>query len=362
MITSAYVHIPFCRRKCHYCSFVSFAKEELREKYISSLLGEIKTRYNGEKLKTLYIGGGTPSLLSAGQIGQIVGCFDFKNGAEITCEANPENLSFEWLKDIRTAGVNRLSLGVQSFDDNLLTAIGRKHSVKDVFTALENARAAGFENINADLIYGLPNQEVSDFSASVITACELGFEHLSSYGLKIEENSYFYKNMPENLPDDEIQAQMYLKLIEITKKYGYRHYEISNFAKKGFESRHNLNYWNDGNYYGFGCAASGFEGNLRYTHLKTIEEYCQNPLSFSEKEEITPQMRLEETIFLGLRKAGGINVKEINQNFGIDFETKYADILKKYAAYFVKTDGGYAFSDNGFLISNIILSEFIEAE
>ncbi|MCR5262125.1 MAG: radical SAM family heme chaperone HemW [Candidatus Gastranaerophilales bacterium] len=360
MITSAYVHIPFCRRKCYYCSFVSFAKSELREKYLSALLSEIKNRYKGEKLKTLYIGGGTPSLMSAESIGKIIGCFDFENDAEITCEANPEQLSLQWLKDIKSAAVNRLSLGVQSFDDNLLRTIGRKHSVKDVFTALENARRAGFENINADLIYGLPNQEMSDFSASVITACELGFEHLSSYGLKIEENSYFYGNMPDNLPDEDMQAAMYLKLIEITEKYGFEHYEISNFAKKGFESKHNLNYWNDSNYYGFGCAASGFENNIRYSHCRTIGEYCQNPLALLEKEVLSPQMRLEETIFLGLRKKEGIKVKEINQNFGIDFETKYADILKKYGEYFVRTSDGYAFSDKGFLVSNVILSEFIE--
>lgn len=360
MITSAYIHIPFCRRKCHYCSFISFSKIDLQEKYIKSLLKEIQTRYKGEKLKTLYIGGGTPSLLTAKNIEKIINCFNFEINAEITCEANPEKLSYEWIKDIKSAQINRLSLGVQSFDDKLLQIIGRKHNIKDVFTTLKNARKAGFENISADLIYGLPNQTMSDFSSSVITACELGFEHISSYGLKIEENSYFYHNKPEKLPDDELQADMYLKLIEIMEKYGLQHYEVSNFAKKGFESKHNLNYWNDENYYGFGCGASGFEDNIRYSHLKTIEEYCQTPLILTEKEELSPQIRLEETIFLGLRKTDGINIKKINQKFSIDFEQKYADILKKYADYFIKTPVGYAFSDNGFLISNEILSEFIE--
>ncbi len=360
MTSSVYVHIPFCRQKCFYCSFCSYPKLELKDIYISNLLKEIETRYQKEQIQTLYIGGGTPSLIDYSQLSQIISKFKLKEDSEITIEANPESTTREWLKGIFDAGINRLSFGVQSFDDKLLKIIGRKHTVKQVFDVISTAREIGFKNINIDLIYGLPTQTMADFSVSVITACEIGVEHISSYGLKIEKGSKFYKKKPENVPDEEIQADMYLKLCEIAKKYGYQHYEISNFAKKGFESNHNINYWNAQNYYGFGCAASGFEGNTRYTHEKGIEKYIKNPLKLVEEEILDKQTKLEENIFLGFRKAEGINVLEINKNFEIDFEKRYSDILKKYKKYLRKTEKGYALTDEGFLLSNYILSDFLE--
>lgn len=360
MATSVYLHIPFCRRKCNYCTFASYSDLQLIDEYILALTSEISQRYKGKNLKTLYIGGGTPSLLPERYLKKLISLFNYEKEAEITCEANPENLSYDWLAKIYQCGVNRLSLGVQSFDNKILKLIGRKHTVKVAFEAISNARKAGFNNINTDLIYGLPTQTMPDLSSSVITACELGVEHISSYGLKIEDGSYFAKNMPKNLPDEDMQADMYLKLIEITKKYGYKHYEISNFAKDGFESKHNLTYWHGENYYGFGCAASGFEGNLRYSHSRTIPEYIKNPVLLTEKEFLTDEILLEEAIFLGLRKSDGIDINQINKRFSIDFEEKYAKILQKYEKYFCKTDVGYAFSDEGFLISNYILSDFIE--
>lgn len=360
MPTSVYIHLPFCRRKCNYCTFASYSDLQLIDEYILALTSEISQRYKCEKLKTLYIGGGTPSLLPARHLKKIISLFNYEKHAEITCEANPENLSYDWLLQIFQSGINRLSLGVQSFDNKILKLIGRKHTVKAAFEAIFNARKAGFNNINIDLIYGLPTQTMPDVSSSVITACELGVEHISSYGLKIEDGSYFAKNMPKNLPDEDMQADMYLKLIEITKKYGYKHYEISNFAQTGHESKHNLTYWRSENYYGFGCASSGFEGNLRYSHSKTIPEYIKNPVLLTEKEFLTDEIMLEEAIFLGLRKSDGIDINQINEKFSIDFEKKYAKILQKYEKYFRKTDVGYAFSDEGFLISNYILSDFIE--
>lgn len=360
MTSSVYIHIPFCRQKCFYCSFCSYPKLDLREKYISKLLTEIEKRYQNEQIKTLYIGGGTPSLIDYTQINKIISKFNFKNNAEITIEANPESTTTEWLKGIFDAGINRLSFGVQSFDNNLLKVIGRKHTVKQVFDVISTARDIGFKNINIDLIYGLPTQTMADFSVSAITACEIGVEHISSYGLKIEEGSKFYEKEPENVPNEEIQADMYLKLCDITEKYGYQHYEISNFAKKGFESKHNTNYWNAQNYYGFGCAASGFEGNMRYTHEKTIENYIENPLKLVEEEILNNKTKLEENIFLGFRKAEGINILEINKNFEIDFEKKYFDILRKYKKYLRKTEKGYALTNEGFLLSNYILSDFLE--
>lgn len=360
MTKNAYIHIPFCRRKCNYCSFVSYPKQDMKNEYVKALIKEIEQRYKQERLNTLYIGGGTPSLLSQEQISQIVSLFKFENNAEITIEANPEHLSFDWLKGVKDAGINRLSLGAQSFDENILKIIGRFHTVKDIFTAVANARTAGFSNINIDLIYGLPSQEMSDFSASLITACEMNIEHISSYGLKIEEGSAFFKNTPQNLPSEELQADMYEKLCELTEKYNFKHYEISNFAKEGFSSRHNLNYWEANTYYGFGCASCGYENDTRYSHTTSIEKYIENPTLLTEKNILSKSDKLEEKIFLGLRKADGINTKELNENFGINFEEKYSDILQKYEKYFVKTGDNYAFTTQGFLISNYILSEFIE--
>lgn len=360
MTSSVYIHIPFCRQKCYYCTFSSYPKLDLREKYLVGLLEEIENRYLGENVKTLYIGGGTPSLIEADEIAKILSKFNFDKNAEITIEANPESTTFDWLKGVFDCGINRLSFGVQSFDDDLLKKIGRKHTVKEAFDRIADALKVGFKNINVDLIYGLPSQTMSDVSASVITACEIGVEHISSYGLKIEDGSRFYSDLPKALPDEDMQADMYLKLCEITKKYGYEHYEISNFAKKGFESRHNLNYWNAENYYGFGCGASGYEGLTRYTHENTIEKYLENPINLTEKETLTKDVQLEETIFLGFRKADGVNVLAINEKFGINFEEKYSKILEKYKKYFKKTRNGYAFTNDGFLISNYILSDFAE--
>lgn len=360
MIESAYIHIPFCRRKCSYCTFSSYPKINLKNQYIAALCFEIEKRYRDDILKTMYIGGGTPSLLEISDIRKIISYFNFDNEAEITCEINPENLSYKWLQELFQIGVNRISIGVQTFDEKLLSLIGRKHSVKEAFQAVNNAQKAGFSNISIDLIYGLPSQTMKDIAASVIIACEMGIPHISTYGLKIEKGSVFYKQKLQNRPDEEMQADMYLKIIEITKKYGYKHYEISNFAKESFESKHNLNYWNANNYYGFGCAAAGYENEMRYVHQKTIEKYCQNPLILTGKEFLTPEILLEEAIFLGLRKSEGINIKQINQKFGINFEEKYKKILEKYARYFIQHDCNYAFTDEGFLISNCILSDFIQ--
>lgn len=359
-IKNVYIHIPFCRRKCNYCTFSSYSEPELIEDYLTALEKEIQSGYNNEKIETLYIGGGTPSLLKSLQIARIASLFNCENNAEITCEANPENLSLDWLKGIFDAGVNRISFGVQSFDDNLLKIIGRNHTVKDAFNAVSNARKAGFNNISIDLIYGLPGQEISDVSASVITACELQIPHISTYGLKIEEGSRFSKMHINNLPDEDIQADMYLKICSILEQYGFKHYEISNFAKDGYFSEHNLNYWKANGYYGFGTAACGYDGKYRYSHDKTISGYINSSTVLTEVTELSRQEKLEEKIFLGLRTCEGINLEDINRDFHIDFEKKYSDILKKYDRYFISKNGNLSFNNEGFLISNYILSDFLE--
>ena len=361
MAESVYVHIPFCRQKCNYCSFISFTNKEYIENYINALLPEISERYQCEKIKTLYFGGGTPSLLSPDYFEKILSKFIFCENPEITIEVNPEYLTLEYLKNVFETGINRVSIGVQSFNQKILEIIGRKHSVSDIFKAVEFAKSAGFKNISIDLIYGLPEQTLEDFEKSINKAISLDVNHISSYGLKIDEGSYFYKNKPKSLPDSDMQADMYLKMIDILGKNGFKHYEISNFAKNGFESKHNLNYWNAKEYYGFGCAACGYENKIRYSHENLLENYIKNPVFLIKEPSLTEQEMLEEYIFLGLRKKEGINLSDIKNHFNIDFNSKYGNILNKYSKYFEKNDDFLNFTDEGFLISNIILSEFIEA-
>lgn len=384
MIKNAYIHIPFCRSKCNYCSFVSFDRLELKTAYLKALENQIDAEYKGEKLNTLYFGGGTPSLLSVEEFKRLLGLFSLENNAEITVEVNPDSIDFEYLQELKSLGINRLSIGSQTFDDKVLKLIGRRHNSEQIKSALNCARKAGFDNISLDLIYGLPAQDLKDFEEDLKVAVDLQPEHISLYGLKIEEGCYFHKRQPDGLPDLDMQADMYLKAVEFLKNSGFEHYEISNFARKSYESKHNLNYWNNKTYYGFGCSASGYifypsprplpqgarvesgfcpsslQGQfIRYTNQLDLGKYIQNPFKKISEQKLTKQEVLEEAIFLGLRKIAGINIEEINKKFNINFEEKYFEILKKYSDFFTKTEKGYALNLQGILISNDILSEFI---
>lgn len=362
MTENAYIHIPFCVKKCKYCAFISYNKLQLKTAYIQALTEEIKVNYKGEKLKTLYFGGGTPSLLNISELSQLLSCFHTDNYTEITIEANPNKLKFEYLKELKTIGINRLSIGVQSFNDNILQLIGRLHSVNDINNTIENSRKAGFENISIDLIYGLPTQTIDDFKESLQKAVKLGVDHISLYGLKIEEGTEFQLNKPPNLPDDDTQADMYLLASDILLSAGYQKYEVSNFALKDKESKHNLNYWNANTYYGFGCAAHGYENDIRYENETDIEKYILNPTKKIVQSTLTTQDKLEEQIFLGFRKAEGINIENLKKEFKYDFEaeneSKLADFIE--SKHIIKTQQGYAFTDEGFLLSNVILSEFLK--
>lgn len=362
MPKSVYIHIPFCRSKCHYCSFVSFPKTELKKDYLKVLEREINSVYENEPLNTLYFGGGTPSLLVPDEFYTLTKHFNITPKTEITAELNPDDLSFGYMRSLYDIGINRISLGVQSFDDEILKLINRRHDSKQVIQAVENAKKTGFKNVSLDFIYGLPNQSEEMFYDDLKKAVKLGVEHISLYGLSIEENCYFYKNRPQNLPDDDMQADMYLNAVELLKNSGFEHYEISNFAKSGFESKHNLNYWNNEEYYGFGVSAHGYLNGVRYGNKNTIEGYIKNPLERSEERIETEKDKLEEEIFLGFRKMDGINISRINSKYGIDFEEKYLKILKKYEGLNLleKTSDGYKLTTNGVLVSNTILAEFLQ--
>lgn len=361
MTKSVYIHIPFCKSKCKYCSFVSYTNLEIKEKYLVALIKEIKNRYKGEELNTLYIGGGTPSLLTTRELEKIINLFNINNKTEICLELNPETINENYLKDLKALGINRLSFGCQTFDDEILKIIGRRHNSTQVKNVVRLAIKSGFANINLDFIYGLPKQTLELFENDLKQAINLDITHISLYGLKIEDGCYFYGNLPKNLPDEEMQAQMYLMAVGFMAEHDFEHYEISNFSKKGFYSRHNLNYWNNEGYYGFGAAAHGYENGIRYSNFCELNAYIsqQKPESF---HKVTKQEQLEEEIFLGFRKNEGINAKHLNSKFDIDFDKKYSSIIEKYLSYgyLIKTTNGYKLSKNGILISNSILCEFLQ--
>lgn len=361
MVKNAYIHIPFCKSKCKYCSFVSFPKLEMKEEYLKALKNEINHFYEKEELNTLYFGGGTPSLLTSREFNSILALFNKNKFTEITAELNPETLTCEYMTELKEIGINRISLGCQTFNDAILKFIGRRHNSEQVKNAVNLAKNAGFENISLDFIYGLPSQTREIFTADLKTAINLGVQHISLYGLKIDEGCTFYNNMPDNLPDDDIQADMYLDAIKILTEAGFEHYEISNFSKSGFNSKHNLNYWDNNSYYGFGAAAHGYKNNIRYSNHNTLSDYIKNPIKHKEESFLTKENCLEEEIFLGFRKMSGLNKFSINEKYNIDFDKKYASVLNKYVQtnHITKTELGYKLTNNGILVSNIILADFI---
>lgn len=360
MVKSAYIHIPFCKKKCNYCTFVSYENLIYKKEYIDALEEEIKFFYKDDKLDTLYFGGGTPSLLDIEDIKKILDIFNFDEDPEITIEINPETVDKNYLLELYNSGINRLSFGVQDFNDKILKNIGRIHTSKKAEEVIIIAQDIGFKNINLDLIYGLPQQTKQMFLYSLQKAFDLEVQHISFYGLKIDEGCYFYSHPPKNLPSEDMQADYYISAINQCRENGFEHYEISNFSKKGFNSRHNLNYWNNNYYYGFGVAASGYEDNIRYYNESSLKNYIINPCKRAGFDILSKDNQLEEEIFLGFRKMEGIDVEKINQKYGIDFELKYKEIIKKYInSHILKTLKGYKFSLKGALVSNVILADFL---
>ena len=377
MVESAYIHIPFCKSKCAYCSFVSFNKLEMITGYVYALLKDISDNYSGEKLRTLYFGGGTPSLLPIDLLSKIIKKFKFQNNYELTMEINPDDANLGYFQGLKTLGVNRISLGSQTFDDEILKLIGRRHDSHAIVNAVKLAKEAGFTNISVDLIYGLPLQTIDGLKIDLEKFLKLDIQHISTYGLKIEEGSkfsrYYSCNRPAPtltlprgegmteicLPDDDAQADMYELINNTLEKNGYYRYEVSNFAKSGYESKHNLNYWDNNEYYGFGCAAHGYVDGIRYSNYSTLDEYMAKPSTHELGHTLSQQEKLEEEIFLGFRKRSGINVNRIKERFGIDFNSKYKNVLEKYRDFIEPTSCGYTLNLKGVLISNLILSEFI---
>jgi oxygen-independent coproporphyrinogen-3 oxidase len=341
---------------------VSFCCLDLKQEYVKSLCEEIKNSYENEILNTIYFGGGTPSVLSVTEISQILRLLNFNSSTEITIEINPDDVEYDYICALHDLGINRISLGCQTFDDEILKQINRRHTSEQVVHAVKTIQNVGVRNVSLDFIYGLPNQSSQIFFDDLKKAVKLGIQHISLYGLKLDEGCYFAQHLPENLPDDDTQADMYLGAIDLLTGLGFEHYEVSNFSRQGFNSKHNLTYWNNEEYYGFGVGAHGYKNGVRYANDDDVEKYLEDNLTKKSSTILSKQEMLEEEIFLGLRKMAGIDVSKINSKFGIDFCEKYCEILKKYEGLKLleKTNMGYNFTPQGVLVSNVVLADFIE--
>ena len=365
-----YIHVPFCRSKCYYCDFCSRtrADDETKALYVKRLCEEIEEvakRIGGDRpiADTVYFGGGTPTLLSPSQFEDILDTvkrnYGIADGAEITAETNPKTADLEKLSAMRKVGINRLSIGMQSTHDNELKALGRIHTHSDFEKTFCEAREAGFDNISADLMYGIPEQTKESFSKSIERLAALSPEHISSYSLTVEEGTPFWNRRDKLvLPDEEIVSDMYLLMGDILRANGYEKYEISNFAHKGRESRHNLKYWRREDYLGFGPAAHSFFGGIRFAHSRDIEAYLRGESIIESSDAIAGGEAMDEYVMLGMRLSEGIDIEKFNSTFGVDFHKHYGSVFERFAPEYVYIDkNNCRFTDKGMLVSNYILSE-----
>ena len=336
--TSAYVHIPFCTQICYYCDFSKvFIKNQPVDSYLEHLLEEFQS-YDIQKLRTLYIGGGTPTALSASQLEVLLKGLtknlDLSVLEELTIEANPGDLDADKIAVLKNSAVNRVSLGVQTFDDKMLKKIGRSHLEKDIYENIDRLKLAGFDNISIDLIYALPGQTMEQVKENVAKAIGLDIPHMSLYSLILENHTVFMNRMRRGklpLPKEELEAEMFEYIIAELERAGFEHYEISNFSKPSFESRHNLMYWDNAEYYGIGAGASGYVNGVRYKNHGPIRHYLnavEEGNARITEEYLSQKEQMEEEMFLGLRKKSGVSMARFEEKFGRSFDGLYGEIVK----------------------------------
>ena len=372
-----YIHIPFCKQKCFYCDFCSFAnKNEMQGKYVETVINEIKNITHKEKytVTTIYLGGGTPSILNPEYIKNILqeikSSFKILDDAEITIEINPETVNEEKLKRYKEYGINRLSIGLQSANDKILKNIGRIHDYKQFEETFFFARKCGFKNINVDLMIGLPTQAIEDVKQTLEKIIQKNPEHISVYSLIIEEGTIIEKLINENklqLPDEETERIMYWTVVNELKENGYNQYEISNFSKKTYESKHNTNCWKQKQYIGLGTSAHSYLNKKRYSNTNNIEEYIKNvqesniSKNITIHEEQTEESTMNEYMLLGLRMIQGININEFKQKFKTDPTIKYKEILEKLQKenLIQITKTSIKLTKQGIDFGNIVWEEFI---
>lgn len=345
MVEGIYIHIPFCQQICHYCDFNKvFIKNQPVDEYIEALNTEIQLRMQSGAInknpKTIFLGGGTPTALKPDQLSRLMEIiqhhFDVSSVNEFSSEANPDDLTREKMQILKDGGVNRLSIGVQSFHPELLKKIGRTHNNEEALQTIQSAKDSGFENISIDLMYGLPGQSMEDWTETLDIALELDLPHYSAYSLIIEPKTVFYNLMNKGklrLPGEDLEAEMYGLLMRRMEEAGKRQYEISNFAQAGYESLHNLIYWNNDSYAGIGAGAHGYLNGTRYSNVGPLKRYIglltDGQLPILQSHEVPTKEKVEEELFLGLRKMNGVSSPRFREKFNMDLQSIFGEKIEQ---------------------------------
>lgn len=369
--TSAYVHIPFCTQICYYCDFSKvFIKNQPVDAYLQALIREFRS-YDITELRTLYIGGGTPTSISAVQLDYLLTelsrDLNLNTLEEFTIEANPGDLTVDKIEMLQKSAVNRVSLGVQTFNDKHLKRIGRSHNEAQIYSTIDALKTAGFQNISIDLIYALPGQTMDDVRSNVAKALSLNIPHLSLYSLILEHHTVFMNKMRRgklHLPTEDLEAEMFEYIISEMERNGFEHYEISNFTKPGFESRHNLMYWDNVEYYGVGAGASGYLDGIRYRNRGPIQHYLKGVSEGNARlseEVLSKNEMMEEELFLGLRKKEGVSIGKFEQKFGTSFEKRYGQIVQELQSDgLLKENNGFIqMTKKGLFLGDTVAEKFI---
>ncbi|HEL0045351.1 TPA: oxygen-independent coproporphyrinogen III oxidase [Streptococcus equi subsp. zooepidemicus] len=369
--TSAYVHIPFCTQICYYCDFSKvFIKNQPVDAYLEALIKEFES-YQISSLKTLYIGGGTPTAITAKQLDYLLSHLQqhlqLDQLEEFTIEANPGDLTEDKIAVLRQSAVNRISLGVQTFNDKQLKQIGRSHTEAQIYATIASLKEAGFQNMSIDLIYALPGQTIQQVKENVAKALALDIPHLSLYSLILEHHTVFMNKMRRGklqLPTEDLEAEMFEYIISEMEASGFEHYEISNFTKPGFESRHNLMYWNNDEYFGCGAGASGYLNGIRYRNRVPIQHYLKAVADGNARlseEVLTKEEMMEEELFLGLRKKSGVSVSRFQEKFGLSFESRYGPVVRELQAQglLVKDKDFVRMTKKGLFLGDSVAEKFI---
>ncbi|WP_010495611.1 radical SAM family heme chaperone HemW [Paenibacillus elgii] len=375
---AVYIHIPFCTNKCHYCDFNSYVlKGQPVMDYLDALEREMERTVQAVppgEIETIFVGGGTPTVLTPEQmevfLRRVRAYFPaWSPQLEFTMEANPGTTDLEKLQAMKEGGINRISFGVQSFDNGLLEGIGRIHNTDDVYRSLENARKAGFTNLSIDLMFGLPKQTKAVMEATLKEALALDLPHYSIYSLKVEENTLFhslYERGQLPLPEEDEEIGMFLLIMERLRSAGYGQYEISNFARPGYESRHNAMYWRNQSYYGLGAGAHGYVHGQRHVNIKGVQPYIdatRSGLPLLEKNAVEIHEAMEDFMMVGLRMLSGVRKADFNEQFGMELDDVFGHVLQRQCSLGLleASARGYKLSERGVLLGNEVFSEFLGA-
>lgn len=381
MARGVYIHIPFCHQICNYCDFNKvFFKNQPVDEYIEALGREMEMTVAGmpeafTNIETIFLGGGTPTALSAEQIEKLLSLITkhipMSSVKEFSSEANPDELTIDKLQALYNGGVNRLSMGVQSFDQSLLKKIGRTHSNEHVYETIQNAKNVGFKNISIDLMYGLPGQTMEEWQETLEKALALNLPHYSAYSLIVEPKTIFYIQYAKgklHLPTEDLEADMYGVLMDTMEAHGLRQYEISNFANEGYESTHNKIYWDNDEYAGFGAGAHGYLEGIRYSNVAPIKKYIETVMAgerpLLHEHEVTGDEKLEEQMFLGLRKSAGVTHEEFEKKFGQPMLSIYKEIIDQLQEeQLIEIDSeGIRLTRKGRFIGNEVFQRFLVGE